>query len=122
MIRIAGVVVLGLLVVGCATSKSVKQQIDPLAERLAAVERQQAGVDGKRLAALEQQQSSIEAKLDAQTAELQALRKDLASSYAASAQMQDAVKEAQLAASRAENAAQKSAKAFELSQVKAGKR
>jgi hypothetical protein len=120
MMRIAGVVLLGLLVAACATDKSVKQQVDPLAERLAAVEKQQA--DGKKLATLEQQQATLEAKLDTQAAELQALRKDLNSSYAASSQMQEAVKEAQLAAARAETAAQKSAKAFELSQVKGGKR
>ncbi len=40
MKRLAGVVVLGLLFAGCATSKSVKQQIDPLADRLTVVERQ----------------------------------------------------------------------------------
>lgn len=106
MMRLAGVVVLGLLFAGCATSKSVKQQIDPLADRLTAVEKQQA---------------AINAKLDAQTAELQALRKDVAESTAASARAHEGVREAKEAAARAETAAEKSAKAFELTHVKGGK-
>jgi hypothetical protein len=118
MMRMAGVVVFALLVAGCATNGSVKQQVAPLADRIGAVEQRQATADAK----LEQQQAAMAAKLDAQNAELQALRKELASSSAASAQVQDAVKEAQLAAARAETAAQKSTKAFELSQVKGAKR
>ncbi|ACG74218.1 conserved hypothetical protein [Anaeromyxobacter sp. K] len=103
MMRMAGLLVLGLLAAGCATNGSVKQQIDPLADRITAVE---------------QQQAAMNAKLDAQTAELQALRKDVADSAATSARAQEAVKAAQDAAQRAELAAQKSAKAFELTQVK----
>ena len=100
MKRLAGVVVLGLLFAGCATSKSVKQQIDPLADRLTAVEKQQA---------------ALNAKLDAQSAELQALRKDVAES---TARTHEGVREAKEAAARAETAAEKSAKAFELTHVK----
>lgn len=103
MMRVAGLVVLGLLAAGCATNRSVKQQIDPLADRITAVE---------------QQQAAMSAKLDAQTAELQALRRDVADSAATAARTQEAVKAAQDAAARAELAAQKSAKAFELTQVK----
>jgi septal ring factor EnvC (AmiA/AmiB activator) len=126
MMRIAVVVALALLV-GCATApvksepvtyapvvsatpQAATQGVDPLAARLTAVEKQQAEI-GATL-------SQLNAKLDAQATELQALRKDMATSSAASAQAEQAMKEAQAAAARAEEAAQKSAKAFELSLAK----
>jgi hypothetical protein len=108
MMRIAGVVVFGLLVAGCATDASVKKQIEPLDQRVTALEKQQAATN---------------AKLDAQAAELQALRKNVSDTSAASAaRAEQAAKEAAAAAERAEAAAQKSTKAFELGQVKGGKK
>jgi hypothetical protein len=59
--------------------------------------------------------------MDAQSADIQALRKETADSTAAARQAQQSVQEAQAAAQRAETAADKSTKAFELRQVK-GKR
>ncbi len=108
MMRIAGVVLFGLLVAGCATSSSVKQQLKPLEDRVAALEKQQA---------------ETTSRLDAQAGELQALRKGASDTSATSAaRAEQAAKEAAAAAERAETAAQKSAKAFELGQVKGAKR
>ncbi len=104
MKRIIGVVAFGLLVAGCATESSVKKQIDPLADRVTALEKAQA---------------STNAKLDAQQAELAALKRNASD---ASARADQSAKEAAAAADRAEAAAQKSAKAFELSQVKGAKK
>jgi septal ring factor EnvC (AmiA/AmiB activator) len=110
MRRLALVICFGLLAAGCATNKAVKKEIDPLAERLTAVERQQATADAKV--------GQMSAKIDAQTAEIQALRKDVADSTAASREAQQSLHDATM---RAETAAQKSTKAFELMQVKGSK-
>lgn len=108
MMRLAGVVLFALLVAGCATNSSVKQQIAPLADRVTALEAQQAAASSK---------------LDAQAAELQVLRKGVADTSAASAaRAQDAAQQAAAAAERAEAAAEKSTKAFELAQVKGAKK
>ena len=107
MTRIAVVVFFGLLV-GCATNSSVKKQLEPLEQRVTALEKQEA---------------SQNAKLDAQASELASLRKGMSDASAASAaRAQEAAKEAAAAAERAEMAAQKSTKAFELSQVKGAKK
>ncbi len=104
MKRIVGVVVFAFLVAGCATNASVKKQLEPLEQRLSALEKQDADQN---------------AKLDAQAAELAALKR---SASDASARAEAAAKEAAAAAERAETAAQKSTKAFELGQVKGAKR
>ena len=104
MKRIIGVVAFGLLVAGCATESSVKKQIDPLADRVTALEKAQA---------------STNAKLDAQQAELAALK---TKSSDASARADQSAKEAAAAADRADAAAQKATKAFELGQVKGAKK
>jgi len=103
MKRIAMATALALLGAGCATSSSVKKEIDPLAARITALEQKQAATDEKL--------AQMSAKQGAQTAEIQALRKEVADSTAAT---HDAVM-------RAEAAAQKSTKAFELMQVKGTK-
>jgi hypothetical protein len=102
MTRIVGAALFGLLVAGCATDASVKKQIDPLADRVTALEKAQA---------------STNAKLDAQASELAALKKN---SSDASARAEQSAKEAAAAAERADAAAQKATKAFELQQVKGG--
>jgi hypothetical protein len=94
---------LALLAAGCATSSSVKKEVDPLAARITALEQKQAATDEKL--------AQMSAKEDAQAADIQALRKEVADSTAAT---QDAL-------TRAEAAAQKSTKAFELMQVKGAK-
>lgn len=103
MKRTALVMVLGVLAAGCATNKSVKKEIDPLAERLTALEQKEAATDAKL--------GQLNVKMDAQATELQGLRQQVAESTAAT---RDAV-------TRAEAAAQKSTKAFELMQVKGTK-
>jgi len=103
MRRIAMATALALLGAGCATSSSVKKEIDPFAARITALEQKQAATDEKL--------AQMRAKEDAQAADIQALRKEVADSTAAT---QDALV-------RAEAAAQKSTKAFELMQVKGAK-
>jgi phage-related minor tail protein len=110
MRRIAVVMVFGLLAAGCATNKALKAEVDPLAERIGAVERQQAATEAKV--------GQLSSKIDAQTAELQALRKEVADSTVAARDAQQALHDATM---RAETAAQKSTKAFELMQVKGTK-
>ncbi len=110
MRRIAVVMVFGLLAAGCATNKALKAEVNPLADRLSAVEKQQVATDAKV--------GQLNAKIDAQTAELQALRKEVADSTVATRDAQQALHDATM---RAETAAQKSTKAFELMQVKGTK-
>ncbi len=100
MKRIVVVVLFGFLAAGCATNASVKKQLEPLEQRIATLEKQDADQN---------------AKLDAQAAELAALKR---SAGDASARAEAAAREAAAAADRAEAAAQKSTKAFELGQVK----
>ncbi len=107
MRMIVGAAAFGLLVAGCATEGYVKQQVDPLADRVTALEKAQA---------------STNSKLDAQQAQIAALKQNAADATAASARADQAAKEAAAAAERAEAAAQKSTKAFELSQVKGAKK
>ncbi len=110
MARVVGLIAVALLGVGCATSSSVKEQIDPLSQRLTNVERQNQ--------ALEAKVADLNQKADTQAADVQALRKDLANANAAAEKAQQAAADAQQAASRAETAADKSTKAFELRQAK----
>ncbi len=98
MKRIA--IVVALLAAGCATKGALKKEVEPLGQRLTAVEQKQATTDA--------QLAQMSSKLDAQTAELQKLRQEVAASTTAS----------QEAAARAESAAEKSSKAFELMQTK----
>ena len=113
MKKLFGVVALALLATGCATSSSVKSQIDPLADRLAAVEKQQASLDAKL--------NDVTKNEDAQNAELKAIRSDLQASNQSAQEAKQALADAKAAAERAEAAANKSTKAFELRQQK-GKR
>ncbi len=107
MRRLVGVVLFGMLAAGCATSSSVKKQIQPLEDRVTALEKAEADQN---------------AKLDAQAQELAALRRSVQDGSAAAMRAEQAAKEAAAAAERAEGAAQKSTKAFELGQVKGGKK
>lgn len=114
MKRLVGFMAVALLLVtGCATNSSVKSMVDPLAERITALENKSASTDAKL--------ADLGKKSDAQTAEIQGLRKDLADSTTSSQAAQKAAADAQAAATRAESAADKATKAFELRQVKGKK-
>lgn len=110
MNRMLGFAVLALLAAGCATNSAVKEKIDPLSERLTAVEQKNA--------ALESKVSELNRRLDAQVGDMQTAQKNLADSTTASQKAQQAAADAQAAAARAETAADKAAKAFELKQRK----
>ena len=113
MKKMLGLLAVVALATGCATSGSVKEQIAPLNDRLSKLERQQVETQAKL--------ADMSAKEDAQSADLQAIRKDLADSKATGGNVQQAVADAQAAAARAETAANKATKAFELSQKRGGK-
>jgi PBP1b-binding outer membrane lipoprotein LpoB len=104
MKRIMTIAFAALLTAGCATTSSVKEEMKPLADKVAALEQKQAATDAK-LADLSKTQA----------ADVQALRKDIANYNAAA---QKAAADAETAATRAETAAAKAAKAFELKQGK----
>lgn len=106
MNRILGIAIFALVSIGCATNSSVKQQIDPLSERLAAVE--------ARNSAMEAKLAELSRKADTQAGETArvALVEDTAE------KAQQAAADAEAAAARAETAADKAAKAFELGQRK----
>ena len=106
MTRILGLAVVAMLAVGCATSGSVKEQVAPLSDRLSNVEAKLA---------------DLNKKVDAQSTDVQALRKDVADSNAAAQKAQQAAQDAENAANRAETASAKAAKAFELRQMKGKK-
>ena len=89
MNRILALAVFAALAAGCATTSSVKEEMAPLSAKVK--------------------------KSDATSAEIQALRKEIAN-YNAAAQKSAA--DAEAAAIRAETAAAKAAKAFELRQMK----
>jgi uncharacterized protein YoxC len=113
MTRILSLALLALFVAGCATDASVKQEMKPLADRLTAVERQNAAMEAKL--------AEVSKKADVQAVDVQAVRKDLADTNAAAQKAQQAAADAQSAATRAETAAAKAAKAFELRQMKGSK-
>jgi uncharacterized protein (UPF0335 family) len=113
MTRIMGIAVLALLSVGCATSSSVKEQLNPLADRITALEKQNADM-GAKLADLSK-------KADGAAIDVQAVKKDLADTRAAAQTAQTAAADAKTAADRAETAASKALAAFELKQVKGAK-
>jgi uncharacterized coiled-coil DUF342 family protein len=110
MNRLLVVAVLAALATGCATTSSVKEEMAPLASRVTALEQQDTAMNAKLADLLK--------KSDAQTADIQALRKEIANYNAAG---QKAAADAEAAAVRAETAAAKAAKAFELRQYKGAK-
>jgi uncharacterized protein (UPF0335 family) len=110
MNRIIPLALLAALATGCATTSSVKEEMAPLANRVTALEQQDAAMNAKLADLLK--------KADAQTADVQALRKEIANYNAAS---QKSAADAEAAAVRAETAAAKAAKAFELRQMKGAK-
>jgi len=110
MTRILGLAVLAALATGCATTSSVKEEMAPLANRVTALEQQGTAMNTKL--------TDLSKKSDAQTADIQALRKEIANYNAAA---QKAAADAEAAATRAEAAAAKAAKAFELRQMKGAK-
>lgn len=110
MTRILGLVVLAALATGCATTSSVKEEMAPLSSKVTALEQQDAAMNAKL--------ADLSKKSDAQTADIQALRKEIAN-YNATAQK--ATADAEAAAARAETAAAKASKAFELRLMKGAK-
>jgi peptidoglycan hydrolase CwlO-like protein len=110
MRKMLGLAVLALLAAGCATSGSVREQINPLSDRVAAVEKSNQDIQA--------QLAAMNKKLDSQSSDLDTSRKELADMKAAAQQAQQAASDAQAAATRAETAADKAAKAFELRQRK----
>jgi uncharacterized protein (UPF0335 family) len=110
MNRMIPLALLAALATGCATTSSVKEEMAPLANRVTALEQQDAAMNAKLADLLK--------KADAQSADVQALRKEIAN-YNAAAQKSAA--DAEAAAVRAETAAAKAAKAFELRQMKGAK-
>jgi len=110
MTRILGLAVLAALATGCATTSSVKEEMTPLTNRVTALEQQDAAMNTKL--------ADLSKRSDGQTADVQALRKEIANYNAAA---QKAAADAEAAATRAEAAAAKAAKAFELRQMKGAK-
>jgi len=110
MTRILGLAVLAALATGCATTSSVKEEMAPLSKQVTALEQQDAAMSAKL--------ADLSKKSDTQTADIQALRKEIANYNAAA---QKAAADAETAAARAETAAAKAAKAFELRQMKGAK-
>jgi uncharacterized protein (UPF0335 family) len=107
MKRFVGLTLLALLAAGCATSSSVKQEMQPLVDKVSTLEQQNAAMQAKI--------TDLSKRADQQAADTQALRKDMVNTNAAS---QKAAADAEAAATRAETAAAKAAKAFELRQYK----
>ncbi len=110
MTRILALALFAVLAAGCATTSSVKEEMAPLTGRVTALEQQDAAMQAKL--------ADLSKKSDAQSADVQALRKEIAN-YNAAAQKSAA--DAEAAAARAETAAAKAAKAFELRQMKGAK-
>jgi predicted nucleic acid-binding Zn-ribbon protein len=110
MKRILALSLFAVLAAGCATTSSVKEEMAPLSGRVTTLEQKNAAIEAKL--------ADLSKKGDTQSAEIQALRKEIASSNAASAK---SAADAEAAAVRAETAAAKAAKAFELRQMKGAK-
>jgi chromosome segregation ATPase len=110
MTRILALALFAVLAAGCATTSSVKEEMAPLSGRVTTLEQQDAALQAKL--------ADLSRKSDAQSADVQALRKEIAN-YNAAAQKSAA--DADAAAVRAETAAAKAAKAFELRQMKGAK-
>jgi chromosome segregation ATPase len=110
MTRILALALFAVLAAGCATTSSVKEEMAPLSGRVTTLEQQDAAMQAKL--------ADLSRKSDAQSADVQALRKEIAN-YNAAAQKSAA--DADAAAVRAEAAAAKAAKAFELRQMKGAK-
>jgi uncharacterized protein HemX len=77
MTRILALALFAVLAAGCATTSSVKEEMAPLSNRVTAVEQQDAAMQSKL--------ADLSKKSDAQSAEVQALRKEIAN-YNAAAQ------------------------------------
>ncbi len=120
-----------LLAAGCATTSSVKQQVDPLAERIAALEKQNAELRARlaevtakaqALAETDAKEQATQVATDDKVAsvakDVEALRNELAATGAVAKDAQAAAAEARAATARAEIAASKAAKSFELQQKK----
>jgi uncharacterized protein HemX len=110
MTRILALALFAVLAAGCATTSGVKEEMAPLSARVTTLEQQDAAMQAKL--------ADLSRKADAQSADVQALRKEIAN-YNAAAQKSAA--DADAAAVRAETAAAKAAKAFELRQMKGAK-
>jgi DNA repair exonuclease SbcCD ATPase subunit len=106
-----------LLSFGCATQEYVKQQIDPLIDRISKLEARVAAIES-RLSGLEGKIAGIdEAKKEAREAKTLA-QEAMKTALDCCDKAEAAAKRAEAAADRAENAAKKCAKAFELQQKK----
>ena len=119
MAKIRNLVLVSLLAAGCATNSSVKGQINPLAERLAKLEKGQSEMQAQLAdlsAKSEAQQAASDRKLADLTGQVQTLRTDLDASSTVAKSAEQAATEARAATVRAELAANKATKAFELSQ------
>jgi uncharacterized coiled-coil DUF342 family protein len=110
MTRILALTLFAVLAAGCATTSSVKEEMAPLSSKVTALEQQGTAMQAKL--------ADLSKRSDAQSADIQALRKEIAN-YTAAAQKSAA--DAEAAAVRAETAAAKAAKAFELRQMKGAK-
>ncbi len=113
MKKMLGLLAVAVLATGCATSGSVKEAIAPLNDRIAKLEQQRNATQAKL--------ADMSSKEDAQSADLQAVRKELADAKNSGAGVQQAAADARASADRAEQAAAKATKAFELSQRRGGK-
>ena len=117
---VLSLLLLSLVFTGCATKDYVKQQIDPLVDRISRIEARVTAVESK-LTALEGKIAEVdEAKREARDARSlaqQAMQKaqQCCDKADAAARKADAAAErAEAAAARAENAAMKAGKAFEF--------
>lgn len=99
-----------LLVTGCATNGSVKQQVDPLKDQIAKNEAADADLQ-KKINALTSDVQGLKQQVQTATTNADAARKAGDDAQAAATRAEDA-------ANRAEEAAKKSSKAFELKQRK----
>ncbi len=105
------VIALALLVAGCATSGSVKQAVDPLAERISKLEARQAELDKQQadlkalLAQLGTTDQTHEVALTKLSGDVQGLRTEVIASASAAKDAQQAAQEARAATERAETAA-----------------
>ncbi len=127
MARFPYVALAALLATGCATSSSVKAQVDPLAQRVSALEKGQAELKAQLadLAAKaeqsQEQQAAAQAKLTELSSKVQALGDDLTATAHMARSAEQAASESRAATIRAELAANQAAKAFELTQKRGRK-
>ncbi|WP_328753808.1 alanine-zipper protein [Geomesophilobacter sediminis] len=119
-VRLAAVA-LALAGSGCATRNYVKEQIDPLADRIGRLESRVKELD-ERLDVLEKRPvvtiEDLETLKDRVNAIGAQAQEALGTSQAAGARAEGAAQRAEAAAGRAETAADRAARAFELEQKK----